>query len=196
MRYALAIVLVLIGATVMGQSPIDSLQPFDVPLNGKPVSAIVVVARQPVDATVLIVPDASGKLVVYTITPLGLTPPTPPTPAVLTGLAKDVHDWSLALVPAANRASSRQLAAAYRATAAKIRAGELKTLADVQAAQTTANRTALGLTAETANSSPWKPLIVKVAGYLVGVGHVDPAAPATPLATVWDEIATGLEAVQ
>lgn len=186
LRIVLALILVLIvGGNA--QSQVDTLQPFNVPQNGKQVAAVF--AQSPT-GLVLVVWLPDGKLVLL---PVGES--FNPSPDVLTGLSKDVYDWTKSLVPSTSYNQAKALAAAYRSTADKIRKGEVKTIADVMAAQTAANRAALGLTAETANASPWKPFIVKLAGYLTEQGLTDPKAPADPMAAINDSIARGLEAL-
>jgi hypothetical protein len=128
----------------------------------------------------------------WSLTPLGQPSPTP---VILTGLAKEVRDWATALVPAEGRsAEAKRLAAGYRTVAERATKGELATLVDVQAAQTAANREALGLSPDDPNAgknSRWYPVILKLAQWL----QAHPPADAKAMGPISLEIAQGLEAV-
>lgn len=182
------------GASPVGQpATLTPSVAFTVPTSAGPCEAVILTT----DGGPTMVVAAGGKLVLYRLTPANTPAPGPVKPVELTGLAKDSRDWAVAAVPADVRARDAvNLASAYRDVATRIRTGQLATLADAMAAQTEANRAALGLTAETAAASPWLPWIKQVAGHLVSAGYVTPAAPSGPLADVLDELAKGLEAAK
>ncbi len=130
----------------------------------------------------------------WNMTPIGQ--PAPPTPVVLTGLAKDTRDWATQLVPAEGRAAeARRLASGYRAVAERATKGEFTKLQEVQAAQATENRKALGIPledAEAGKASRWYPVIVKLAQWLQTHPPTDPKA----MGPISLDIAQGLEAVE
>jgi hypothetical protein len=143
--------------------------------------------------TVLVLRTSQG-LRFFAVSPIGT--PTPPEVPELTGLAKDVRDWATQLVtPADGRATeAKRLAAGYRRVADRAKAGEFKTVLDVQTAQTTENRAALSLPAndpEAGKTNRWYPLILRLAQYLQSQSITDPKA----MDAVSLQIATGLEAV-
>jgi hypothetical protein len=183
------------GASPVGQpATLTPSVAFTVPTSAGPCEAV---SLAPAGGPTLVV-AAGGKLVLYRLAPVNTpTPDDPVKPVELTGLAKDSRDWAVAGVPADVRARDAvKLASAYRDVATRIRTGQLATLADAMAAQTEANRAALGLTAETAAASPWLPWIKQVAGHLVSAGYVTPTDPSGPLADVLDELAKGLDAAK
>jgi hypothetical protein len=142
--------------------------------------------------TVLVLRTAQG-LQFFGVSPIGT--PTPPPSPQLTGLAKDVRDWTVELVtPADGRAAeAKRLAAGYRRVADRATAGEFKTVIEVQTAQTTENRAALGLPAndpEAGKKSRWYPLILRLAEYLQSQAITDPQA----MGPTSLQIAQGLEA--
>jgi hypothetical protein len=122
--------------------------------------------------------------------------PTPVPPQPLPALAAEVRELAVETVPAAERQThAAALAAAYRGVSGRIKSGELKTLADVQQAQTVANRQALGLPAgdpSVARQSPWYAFILVLAEKIKAA---KPAAAAA-LGPLSDQIADGLEAAK
>jgi hypothetical protein len=118
--------------------------------------------------------------------------PTPVPP--LSALAAEVRELAVQTVAAAERqARASALAAAYRGVSGRIKSGELKSLVDVQQAQTVANRQALGLPAgdpSAARQSPWYAFIVALAEKIKAA---KPGATAD-LSPLSDQIADGLEA--
>ena len=141
-------------------------------------------------ATLILVLD--GKPTRWQLTAAKSPAPTPVPP--LSGLAADVRDLAVQTVPAAERqVHAAALAAAYRGVSARIRSGELKALADVQQAQTLANRQALGIPAadpSVARQSPWYAFVVALAEKIKTQKLVDAAA----LGPLGEQIADGLEA--
>jgi hypothetical protein len=121
-------------------------------------------------------------------------PAPTPVPQPLSALAAEVRDLAVQTVPAAERqARAAVLAAAYRGVSGRIKSGELKALADVQQAQTVANRQALGLPAgdpSVARQSPWYAFIVALAEKIKAAQPADAAA----LGPLSEQIADGLEA--
>jgi hypothetical protein len=122
--------------------------------------------------------------------------PTPVPPQPLSALAAEVRNLAVETVPAAERqAHAAALAAAYRGVSGRIKSGELKALADVQQAQTVANRQALGLPAGdpgVARQSPWYAFILVLAEKIKAAKPADAAA----LGPLSDQIADGLEAAK
>ena len=143
-------------------------------------------------ATLILVLD--GKPTRWQLAAAETAPGPTPVPQPLSARAAEVRDLAVETVPAAQRqAQASALAAAYRGVSARIRSGELKALADVQQAQTVANRQALGLPAGdpgVARQSPWYAFIVALAEKIKAAKPAD----ATAMAPVSDEIAAGLDA--
>jgi hypothetical protein len=139
-------------------------------------------------ATLILV--LGGKPTRWQLTAVKTPAPVPP----LSSLAAEVRELAVQTVPAAERqAHAQAMAAAYRAVSSRIKSGELKSLADVQQAQTAANRQALGLPAADPNAarqSPWYAFIVALAEKIKAANPADAAA----MRPISDEIADGLEA--
>ena len=141
-------------------------------------------------ATLILVLD--GKPTRWQLAAVKPPAPTPVPP--LSALAADVRDLAVQTVPVAERqVHAAALAAAYRGVSARVRSGELKALADVQQAQTVANRQALGIPAadpSVARQSPWYAFIVALAEKIKAQKLADAAA----LGPMGEQIAAGLEA--
>ena len=123
----------------------------------------------------------------------GPDPQPDPQPDPLTGLAKQVHDWAVEVVPADGRADGANvLADAYKTIAAQIGAGTLQTPVAIIDASVAANRAALG----ESRIPAWQPWFEKLREYLNAESEAGKLDTVEAHQAVWLEIAKGLEAVK
>jgi hypothetical protein len=119
---------------------------------------------------------------------VGEAPIPPPDPDILSGLAKKVFDWKIALVPEEQLDKVKDLAQSHEVIASQIAAGALTTPKQILDATVAANQEAIGKE----NRTAWLPFFQKLAEELDAQqrngGMVKPEA----IQKLWLSIAKGL----
>lgn len=138
-----------------------------------------------IDATVVKIVGPDGP------TPPGPKPPTPPVPPPtppLSELSSKVRSWLAEVDDPAKAEHQAALASNFRSIASAIAAGALKEVKDIQSETSRLNREALG------ESMPvWDGWLTKLAYELGDMAMADGLNTPAKIATVWEQIAKGLD---
>jgi hypothetical protein len=111
-----------------------------------------------------------------------------PDPNPLTGLAKQVYDWKIELVPADKLSLCEALATSHEAIASQIAAGALKTPEEVLKATADSNRDAVGAD----NRDAFLPFFTKMSLHLNAEQAKGGMVDLEKIRLMWLEIAKGL----
>ncbi len=117
--------------------------------------------------------------------------PPDPDPTPLTGMAKVAYDTAIAKVAAGSRVNARKSAAAFRAVASMIAAGTIKSAQEVIRETSAQRKTQLG-----ADADNWNDWATEIGAKLNDLSKDGSLKTLDDHATVWLQIAQGLEAVR